>query len=98
MSNYLLVKNDLMMAHLDGHLEDFNRGRMNRDRGDPLVTRDQRSFQFFGKSHVGRIVSIQILSQLPDPIEEQDGGIPCDPNRGGPKEGPVSRKCGPGLS
>ncbi len=27
----------------DGHLENLDRGRMNGGRGDPLVTRDQRS-------------------------------------------------------
>jgi hypothetical protein len=32
-----------MMAHLDGHLEELDRGRMDGGRGDPPVTRDQRS-------------------------------------------------------
>jgi hypothetical protein len=32
-----------MMAHLDGQLEDLDRGRVNGGRADPLVTRDQRS-------------------------------------------------------
>jgi hypothetical protein len=34
----------MMMGHLDGHLEDLDRGRMNGGCGDPVVTRDQRSF------------------------------------------------------
>jgi hypothetical protein len=32
-----------MIARLDVHLEDLDRGRMTGGRGDPLVPRDQRS-------------------------------------------------------
>ena len=65
-----------------GALEDLDRGGIAGGGRKLLVTRDQGSPQLLGERHVCRIVGAQILSQPPDPMEQQYGSIARDAKRG----------------
>ena len=62
--------------------EDLDDGRVARSRRNPLVSGDQRRLQVFGERHVCRIVGTQILPEPPDPLQQQNRSIACDPKSG----------------
>ena len=46
--------------------------------GEPAVTRNQASAEFFGKHDVGRIIDGQVVAEVPDPRQQNEVGIPGD--------------------
>jgi len=49
---------------------------MTRSRSEPAVTRYQSSAEFFGKHNVCRIICGQIVTELPNPGQQYDVGVP----------------------
>jgi hypothetical protein len=47
--------------------------------GKPFVTRDQGSWEAFGKSNIGRIIGGEILPELPNPWQQHEVGISYKP-------------------
>src|SRR5690349_5362689 len=46
---------------------------------EPAVTREERSAEFLGKHDVSSIIGRKIMAELPDAREQNDMGIPRDP-------------------
>src|SRR5580658_6791151 len=77
-------------------LENLDCGGVAGGCGDTLVPGDERGFQFFGESHVGRVVSAEILPEPPDPVEKQYRSVARDAQRGQIVDclgGPFRRQC-----
>jgi len=51
---------------------------MTRCGGEPGVTRNQASVQFFGEHNVCRIIGGQVVTELPDPGQQNEVGIAND--------------------
>lgn len=47
--------------------------------GEPRVTGNQWSTEFFGKSNVARVIGRKIVAELPNPGQQHEMGIPCKP-------------------
>ena len=45
-------------------------------RGEPGITRNQASAQFFGERDVCRIIRGQVVTELPNPGQQNEVGIP----------------------
>jgi hypothetical protein len=46
--------------------------------GEPSVTRKQSSAEFFRQHYVGRVISGKIVTELPNPGQQYEMGIPRD--------------------
>lgn len=47
--------------------------------GEPRVARNQWSAELFGKSNICRVISGKIVTKLPNPGQQHEMRIPCNP-------------------